>query len=498
MLRTSLIGITLGLALGVAACGGGGGAQHDAAAQDDVGLQSDSAVVPDDAAPDAPVGFGSAKPITVDSTTYTSGTLPDPLQSRDYYTFNGTAGDRVFISTVAKGQQADPFNNAFLDLIVTLYDSTQTAIAHQDDPWPYTSNDPHLYAVLPSTGAYYITVEECNLANGPDSCSAAASITTKTYQIAVFTLANLAAPVPAVEGSTDQDGTTANAVAIPYTSARAMDGGVGGTLYQDDIIAGAFQAGTDVDVYAFKPPADYQHETGYRATATFFLQSTGVTNGDGSTARVRAWLVDALDTSGKRLAEVDQANYGDALSATNSPAAISVPITLDNQYYLFVENREGTTGAHDFYFIVRADDNYFGPAETADATNDALATAETMKGQHAADGSDWYGVNGDISIAGTDVDHYSVTVNAGLSLANVSCDAQRIGSGLRGFTFTLLKTDGTPISGGTMTEAVGTIPRLKDVSLPAGETTVILKVEATSQDPNVTATNYRCQVHIHA
>jgi hypothetical protein len=191
---------------------------------------------------------------------------------------------------------------------------------------------------------------------------------------------------------------------------------------------------------------------------------------------------------------VDQANYGTDFQADNGPAEISVPVQLDHQYYLFVQN--GTTaGARDFYYLLRDDDNYFGPIEAANATNDVLGTPETMATQQDADGSDWYGVSGNINAAG-DVDHYSFATNTGLTHINVICSAQRIGSGLRGFKATLLKTDGTAVASGSVTEAANADMVIEQVAVPASTTSLILKVEATSQDANVTSNNYRCQVHV--
>jgi hypothetical protein len=498
MQRNALLGIAFGLALVMGACGGGNDEkQQDAAPQQDV-VQFDRNLTQDDAAPDGPVGnhtFETAKPIALDSTTYTDGTLTNPLTSKDYYKFDGTAGQRIAIATIAKGEQTDTFDPAYLDLVVTLYDSSQTAIATQDDPWPRSSNDPQLYVVLPSAGTYYVEVVECNLAYGSASCSPATDITVKTYQVAIFTVDTLGPPFPALEGVTDQDGTTANAIAVPFNSAATYDAGVGGNQYYRDVLGGGFQAASDIDVFNVKFPADYLIlEPTYRATASFYLQVPGATSGNGSTANMKMWLVDANDSSGKYVAMLDQTNYGVDFSGTNGPAELSVPVTFNNQYYLYVQNG-GTAGAHDFYYVVRDDDNYFGPFETADSTNNVLSTPETMATQQDADGSDWYGVSGNITAG--DVDHYVFATNTGLTSVNVRCDAMRIGSGLRGFKASLLKTDGTAVSGGSATEVVGEDLFLQGVAVPSGVTQLILKVEATStQDTNITSNHYRCQIHV--
>jgi hypothetical protein len=496
MLRNGLLSVIIGLAFVASACGSDNNSnpQQDASTQDDV-MQFDRAPG-EDAAPDGPVGnhtFETAKAIGIDATAYTNGTLTNPMTSKDFYKFEGTAGQRIAVATIAKGEQDDPFDNTYLDLVVTVYDSTKTAIATQDDPWPRTSNDPQLYTVLPSAGTYYVEVQECSQAYGSSVCSDPALITNKTYQVAIFTIDNLGPPTPALEGATDQDGTSGNAIALTFNSAGTVDAGIGGNQYYRHIIGGGLQSGSDIDVFSFTLPADSLIiDATYRPTVSFYLQVPGVTSGDGSTSNMKAWIVDSTDSS--IIASVDQANYGEDFAADNGPAEISVPVQLNHQYFLYVQNG-GTAGARDFYYLMRDDDNYFGPIETANVTNDVLATPETMATQADADGSDWYGVSGNINTAG-DVDHYSFALNSGLTHINVVCGAQRIGSGLRGFKATLMKTDGTPVASGSVTEVANTDMILKQIPVPASTTSLILKVEAASQDATVTSTNYRCQVHV--
>ena len=517
MNRSVWVTIALGLAIATTGCSGGGSAapqdannpQFDVNPQPDVG--TDVPIHPDGAMDAVGIdggGFAVAMPITVGA-NYTNGTLADPNTSRDYYKFAGTAGQAILVATKAKiNSPTDPFDTTYVDLVVTIYDSTQTAIALQDDPWPHVSNDPQLYTVLPTAGDYYVTVEDCNSAFSAH-CFPVGGITHKDYSIAIFDVASLGQATPVVEGATDQDGTTANAIPIVFSASTGadvgtgVDAGTGGPTYVNDVIAGEFQTGTDIDVYSFTIPTNYGGQPLYRSTAAFYLQIPGVAHGDGSTANMKVWIVDAANPT-THLAEIDQSNYGDG-TGDNCPAEINVPVTRGNQYYLYVQNGQGAAGARDFYFLVRTDDLvdlvrpdgiYLGPTEMADATNGDISTPEVLAPQ-AKNTEVWYGVAGDIGGAGSDVDYYSVAVPATGIKAKVLCQAQRIGSGLRGFKFTLMQTDGTEVTDGTATEKLSADLWL-DRSIPRGVNTLILKVEAASQDPNVSGTYYRCQVQFHS
>jgi hypothetical protein len=489
--------IAAGLVLATTGCGGVGSTHP----QPDVG--TDVPIYPDGAIETARTdggGFATATPITIGA-TYTNGTLADPINSRDYYKFTGTAGQAIVVATKAKiNSPSNPFDATYLDLVVTIYDSSQTTIALQDDPWPRISNDPHLFTVLPTAGDYYVTIEDCNSAFIV-GCASAGTITHKDYSIAIFNVESLGPQVPVVEGATDQDGTTANAIPIVFNASSSLDAGTGGTTCVDDVIAGGFQTGTDLDVYSFTIPTNYAGEPLYRATAAFYLQIPGVAHGDGSTANMKVWIADAANPT-THLAEIDQSNFGYGAS-NNCPAELNVPVTPGSQYFLYVQNGQGAAGARDFYFIVRSDDLvradgiYLGPKETADATNGDISTPEVLTPQTKTTGV-WYGVAGEIGGAGTDVDYYSVAVPTTVAGVNVLCEAQRLGSGLRGFKYTLMQPDGTTLTHGSASETPTTDLSLTGITIPTGISTLILKVEAASQDPNVSGTYYRCQVQLHS
>jgi hypothetical protein len=109
-----------------------------------------------------------------------------------------------------------------------------------------------------------------------------------------------------------------------------------------------------------------------------------------------------------------------------------------------------------------------------------------------------YYLEGDLSTP-LDVDYFVVDVANGAKEATLSCNAQRVGSGLRNAKFSLLKEDGTPLGANNSTTEIAT----KDsdgvkVTLPANTTKVVIKVETGSQDPIVSGAYYRCGVNVAA
>jgi hypothetical protein len=74
----------------------------------------------------------------------------------DFYTFTGTAGDKVVIDIDAK------VNGSFLDSYVFLLDSDGNVLAEHDDEVTYEVQDSHLGYHLPHDGTYYIKVRAWN------------------------------------------------------------------------------------------------------------------------------------------------------------------------------------------------------------------------------------------------------------------------------------------------------------------------------------------------
>jgi hypothetical protein len=308
-------------------------------------------------------------------------------------------------------------------------------------------------------------------------------ISTLDYTVSVGEVSNMASSV--TFGAEPNDDTT-KAVTLKYGKDSTSK------KYYISEIYGAFDSATDVDVYSLTIPSDYTTAmAGQRLVGYLDPFPTG-TDGNGSTAKTgKMYLVDAADMT-KHVAEID-ASLGKTIPE------LSPPITLGKQYYLFVERPAGATaGANDFYWFA----HYVGgsnPLESTTAHNTA-ATAQVLKNEMQSGSLAQYFVDGDISAAGTEADYYSLSLPSGAKSVTVVCGAQRSGSGLRGFKASIFKSDGTtPLAatGSTGTEDAMTDLSLQDVPVGTATGTVIVKVEAASQDPNVTSTFYRCGMYVN-
>ncbi len=432
--------------------------------------------------------FAGALPVDIDAQNGSVGTLVDAA-TKDFYKFTGTKGARLTL--IARAQSlvdgATGNDNSIIDTVVTLFNSKQEQIAQDDDAWPRFGRDAQLFTTLPEDGDYYVSVEDCNSALGPDACAPADGLVKFDYQLDIFSVDKLTAP-EAWAGAA-QDGTPAKAVTVGYKVPKGNQAGEYG-IY---IVDGSFSAKGDTHVFGFTPPADTTVIAGERPRAEFWVQPIGPQNGDGSTSNVNVWVVDAADPS-KVLAKAEQKYYADGDNATNGPIGLSVPITLEHGYYLYVQSDAAQSApATDFYFAEHyVGTYYYGTAEANPDANDAVATAEKLETPPNATPGDFF-VDGDISVAGTDLDYYEVTVPADADQVSLYCAAQRQGSGLRGFTASVLGADGTTVLA-TATESPDAEMNATQKPVAAGGGKAFLEVKASSQDPDVAGTYYHCTV----
>lgn len=405
--------------------------------------------------------------------------LPDPTADQRYFKFSGNKGDIVIIQTDAK-PSADEFDTTYLDLVLTLVDDKDNQIAQNDDPPIRFTNDSQIWTVLPSTGTFYLRVEECSKVFGTAVCSPADQITTFDFAVGYTVVAK----DPTENPDFTFEGTAANdtaATAQVSTYATNPNGG-----YYATRIVGDFSSATDVDVYSFDVPADYADPattTDY-PTATFMPIMWG-TEGWGSTAPLGSLkLVDSADLT-HSVALLDLANAGD-------PAGLDIaaPITLGHKYYLFVQRPAGATaGANDFY-MVWTYDGRGNPLEQNETGNNAAAGAEALTDAMNPAFLAQYFVEGKLDTG--DIDHFKFVVPTGAKSLAVSCGAQRSGSGVRGLTWTVVG-----VNGATATEAVGTdaFKNGIDVSGVAANTELTIRIDsAMAPDANVTSRFYRCGI----
>jgi hypothetical protein len=443
--------------------------------------------------------FATATPITIDSTTPTMATLETPT-TPDFYSFSGTKGDTIVIQAIAAGLAMPATNNAdgaIIDTVVTLYDSTMTQIAQDDDGWPRFDTDSTLYTVLPSTGMFYIEVQDCNgwaTTQKGAACAMANGIMTFDYELAFFSAKNLLGGTPEGTNGGNLTPPTAAVATFVLPSNSTTPPYLPVTLYNQ------VSATTQIDAFEVdtKTDADMGNTTtGSRPRLDVFVQPSGTVNGNGSTTPPgQIWVSSTLDITGTNLGSIDGANYGEGdeiVKASNGPADLSLPITLGTKYWVFVAHAAALS-TNDFYFGVTYGETFYGNQLEVEP-NDTAAQANVLTVQANADKTFSYFSDGDISNSGADVDWYSFAVpGTANKFVQGSCAAVRSGAGLQGFTYGLYAADGTTPIGTPVTEGSDKDYSLAKTAIPAGTTTILLKLTATGQDPVNLGMSYRCGV----
>jgi hypothetical protein len=418
--------------------------------------------------------FAGATMLTVGAAPI-SGSLADLGNARINYKFDGTQGELIQIATTTG---PTPFDPTYPDLIITLYGTDQKQLAQAQDPWMRNAYAPTLFTVLPATGTYYISIQNCYAVH-VTNCRVSAGMVNRGFTIAI---SDVVAPIRIDEGAEPANDTPTGAAAITYTKA-------GGSSYVPLLVHGVFSSKTDKDTYTFTVPTDAPVAAGARARANFWIQGSSA-DGNGSTARAsKVYVIDPADTSGAHVADFDAwdfSNQRDSLVAN-----LTFPVQLGKTYQ-FVINPQSSldVGSNAFYLFQHL--GGAGPdAPLMEAEpNDTLATADTLAAITNPDGTYTFTVDGDLSPAGTDVDFHKLQLPSGVTSIKGQCMAARIGSGLALLKYGLVDSAGTLMV--EQTEATNTDYMLSTLTIPAGGFT--LKVSATSQASKTTGSSYICRL----
>jgi hypothetical protein len=288
-----------------------------------------------------------------------------------------------------------------------------------------------------------------------------------------------------------------------------VDGSPGS--YYLTVASGLFDAADDVDVYSFNVPVDVICDSmtmqscvtlatagEQRTTANIELFPPGATGNGSTVATGKVWITTAAAPAVK-LAEVDGTTTDPAFGLT-----LQSPVTFGTEYLLHVQAPVGAdVGSNPFYFLIHYGSGS-NPLEqeisSAMATNNTAGVAEPLEAFPTTGGGTGYFVAGTLW-DDNDVDWYSFdNVAASGDVLRATCSAQRSGSGLRGLRLTVTNAAGETLSGGQAsaeTGAVGGESSLGEdgIAVPASDTTLKLKIEATSaSDPNIVGKYYQCGV----
>ena len=395
--------------------------------------------------------FADADPITLSEPV--EGAAISPAGDQDFYSFTGEAGQWVVIATDANPDD-DP---EMLDTVVTLYDSSMTAIAENDDSVPRFDTDSEILTRLPSSGTYYVSVREFSDWAGETP----EGMPSFTYSLTVADL-DPAAPLVTIDAEPGDDIASAQALGL-NTSAEGDFG----------VLLGGLRDTTDVDVFSFTV-------TAAKPYAEFLVLPNGA-EGNGATAVPRnMWVTDAAGTT--IIARVDPSMLPEL-----SPA-------LDpGEYRLWVEHG-GAVGANDFYVIKVFRYTRDNTNETSEALNDVAATAEPLT---LAD-ADGDGIRTGFiraTLGPADVDHYSFDVAAG-EVVSIFCSSRTAGSGVIGLSASLTDVTGVTVLGGDTETATESIV-IEEVDV-GGAGTYLLRLTKVEQDPEVIGDWARCGVAVGA
>jgi hypothetical protein len=445
--------LALGLALPMVACGPSpsttdAGPVPDAPIGGDSGVTVDARVRPD--AGPTNDSFEGAEAITTDGTAVTDAI--EAPEDVDFWTFEGTAGEWIAINTTAN-EMDDPM---MVDTVITLYDSSRTQIAENDDGVPRANTDSEIVIRLPSTGTYYVEVQEFSAWNTEDDIEPEGR-GAYTYSLAILELT--AGGAIQIDAEPGDDA----ASAAPLT--------FGGMSSNIAFVLGALDDATDVDVFSFTMPAAVGGLLGVDVMP-------GGIEGYGSTRLpARIWVTNAAGTD--VIARIEPRGM--------QQADLSPALVAGTPYLLWVDAGGGSAGTNDHY-VLKALVGADNPAEPT-ASNDVYTAASPIT---TAENE---GILRGFVLATLpttdDVDFFSFDVPAGRQI-NVFCGSQSSGSGLRGVSARLFGSDGTTMLGmstETATEGVA----ITAITPPAAGT-YYFRVGATSTAPDVSSRFVRCGV----
>lgn len=415
--------------------------------------------------------------------------LQDPKTDNDFFKFEGTAGD-IYVITASSHPQGTEMDAGYIDTFIELYDSNKALLATNDDRYPRNSTDSEIVTILPTTGTYYLKIQEWCISPQLSAMSCDDAYFDELINLDYVIGATKLDPTMAAGGTAvETEPNESSAAASDVTPAFAPVSGMAGSYYLT-ITSGKLPGPTDQDWYKLTIPSDLVVDAAARAKLGIIMP-WGSTAGNGS--NVKFGKVDIFAGDGTTVvASFDMSAEPNDLF---DRADIQTPVVIGDDY--FVKVTRGSTneddGAGDFYFVYST----MGAGNPLESEpNDTNATAEVLDLATGTVGS--YFVEGDLS--GNDVDIYKIATQ-GQETISIACSAQRTGSGIRGFKATVFQADGTtaiPMGSQTETPSANLFVDHVDISA-AAQVDLIIKIEATlPADATNTGTYYICGFHAGA
>lgn len=350
--------------------------------------------------------FAEADPVTLGESVMAR---IDPAGDLDYFTFEGTAGDWLLVDTDANPDSMD----GLLDTVVTLYDASMNIIAENDDGLPRVSPDSELITQLPSTGTYYVLVQEFSTwERAPEPADTPEGMATFVYELLVTTLDDELNQI-------NIDVEPNNDAASAQNMTRQGNFGV---------LAGSFDSAGDTDVYAFV--------MGANPNPNFFIMPIGPT-GYGAPELPTSIYVTTEDGSDivARLTPNSDGQFGMFEFDPSLPFG---------RYNVHVE---GNAGSYAIKTFIGGDN----PPEEEEMTNGDPATPEMLEftpveGMETVERAFVLA-----QLPAGDTDYFVVNAGAG-NVISATCGSRTSGSGIQDLTVELTDTAGMLLAGATATE----------------------------------------------
>ena len=440
----------MSLALGMVACGDDD--VVDTRPPGDMGIPDTSMPPPDVGQPDGSemTGDGNdsfSEADAIELAVTIEGAAISPAGDLDYYSFTGTAGQWIVITTDANPED----DLEMLDTVVTLYDASMNVVAENDDSIPRTNTDSQLVTRLPADGTYFVLVQEW---------TTWASETPEGNPSFMYDLSIGQVDPAAPSVTIDAEGGDDAASAQPLRLESLTNGDVG-------LLIGDLRDASDVDIYSFAI-------TEARPWISFTVLAKG-TDATGSTADPSMLWVTNMDGT-EVIARV----------APNQNMRLSPGLPPGN-YLLWVEHG-GATGANDFYVVRTIRSGTDNDVEMSEDLNGVAATAEAISQRPADDDNIRRGFIL-AQLPEGDTDYYSVQVLAG-EVLTVACRSRTAGSGILDLTVAIIDITGaTEIVSDTETDTDNVFHDGIDVGEPG---TYLVRLTRGAQDPEVTGTWVRC------
>ena len=388
-------------------------------ANSDTGVHPDAApIYPDAAEPIMDAGMApDTGPVTDDNDSFAeareiningklSGAI-NPAGDIDYFSFEGTEGDWIAITT-ERLRSNQPSN---LDTVVTLYDSSMEQLARNDDDIAGIDSDSEIIYHVAATGTYFLKVEDFSTTRDDRENEGGAGF---RYSVKVDRFVTENNDFVTVDAERGNDAASANDFSF-FTGGSRPVGYALGTLTDP----------ADVDVYRFTIPPGAANNfriqvmpagpSGYGSTSG--LGDMWVTNVSGSTITAR-------------ISNADQTLF--RLS----------PSLPGGDYLLWLAHPGDAAGANDHYVVKNFIFNE-NPAEMLEERNNTEAGAEEIPLSETSRAG--YIIS---ALPDGDTDHYKINLQPNEKVS-VFCGSRTAGSGIVDVTASVRDQSGTTIATGT-------------------------------------------------